>query len=88
VFEIRSLAESELPLRTVFLVDEATDRDYVTETWTAAAKGSSRRNDGDAFQFVSEEPFASTVSQRIIAAFASQDPALRLTGVAPRASVV
>jgi hypothetical protein len=73
VFEIRCLAESDLPLRTVFLVDESTDRDFVSETWAAAAKRASARANGDAFQFVSEKPFDMTVSERIIAAFSSPD---------------
>ena len=73
VFEIRCLAESDLPFRTVFLVDETTDRDFVSETWAAAAKGTSGRADGDTFQFVTEQPFATTVSQRIIAAFSSAE---------------
>ena len=77
VFEIRCLAESDLPFRTVFLVDETTDRSFVSETWAAAAKGASWRANGDAFQFVSEEPVGTTVSQRIIAAFSSPEAPLR-----------
>jgi hypothetical protein len=73
VFEIRCLAESDLPFRTAFLVDESTDRGFVSETWAAAATGASARANGDAFQFVSEKPFDMTVSERIIAAFSSPD---------------
>ncbi len=73
VFEIRCLAESDLPFRTAFLVDETTDRGFVRETWDAATKGTSGRAHGDAFQFVTEQPFATTVSQRIIAAFSSPE---------------
>jgi hypothetical protein len=68
VFEIRCLAESGVPFRTVFLVDETTDRGYISETWAAAANGVSADADGNAFQFVSEQP-GTTVSQRIITAF-------------------
>jgi hypothetical protein len=71
VFEIRSLAESDLPFRTVFLVDESTDRGYVSETWAAAAKGASGGVNGDAFEFVSEQPFDRTASERIVAGFSS-----------------
>jgi hypothetical protein len=73
VFEIRCLAQSNLPFRTVFLVDETTDRGFVSETWAAAAKGASAHADGDAFQFVSEQPFERTVSERIITAFSSPE---------------
>ena len=73
VFEIRCLAESDLPFRTVFLVDELTDRGFVSETWAAAANAAFGRADGDAFQLVSEQPFGATVSQRIIAAFSSPE---------------
>ena len=73
VFEIRSLAESDLPFRTVFLVDESTDRGYVSETWAAAAKGASGGADGDAFEFVSEQPFDRTASERIITGFSSPE---------------
>ena len=73
VFEIRCLAESGRPFRTAFLVDETTDRGFVSETWAAAAKGASGRADGDAFQFVSEQPFDTTVSERIIAAFSNPE---------------
>ena len=73
VFEIRCLAESDVPFRTVFLVDETTDRGFVTETWAAAAKGAYGRADGDALRLVSEQPFRATVSQRIIAAFSSPE---------------
>lgn len=73
VFEIRCLAESDLPFRTVFLVDESTDRSFVSETWAAAAKGASGDVNGDAFEFVSEQPFDRTVSERIITAFSSPE---------------
>jgi len=72
VFEIRCLAGSDRSFRTVFLVDESTDRGFVGETWTAAAKVTSGSADGDAFRFVSEQP-SQTVAERIIAAFASAD---------------
>jgi hypothetical protein len=73
VFEIRCLAESDLPFRTVFLVDESTDRGFVSETWAAASNGASGRPHGDAFQFVTEQPSTTTLSQRIIAAFSSPE---------------
>lgn len=73
VFEIRSLAESDLPFRTVFLVDESTDRGYVSETWAAAAKGAAAGVNGGAFEFVSEQPFDRTASERIITGFSSQE---------------
>jgi hypothetical protein len=68
VFEIRSLAESDLPFRTVFLVDGATDRRYVSETWAGAA-GNPGGVNGNTYEFVSEEPFDGTVSERIINGF-------------------
>ena len=73
VFEIRCLAESDLPFRTVFLVDESTDRGFVSETWAAAAKGAGGGVNRDAFEFVSEQPFDGTVSERIITAFSSPE---------------
>ena len=73
VFEIRCLAESDLPFRTVFLVDESTDRDYVGETWAVAANSASGGAKRDAFQFVSEQPSDKTVSERILAAFSSPE---------------
>ena len=75
VFEIRSLAESHLPFRAVFLVDELTDQKFVRETW-AAAKGTAGGVNRDAFAFVSEEPFDGTVSNRIITAFSSSEPSV------------
>jgi hypothetical protein len=73
VFEIRSLAQSDLPFRTVFLVDGATDRGYINETWASAAKHDGKRAGGKSFECVSEQPLDGTVSERIMSAFAKQE---------------
>ena len=72
VFEIRILAASELPIRTVFLVDGTTDRGFISETWAAAAKAPSGGVHGNPFEFVSEEPSDGSVSERVINGFLSQ----------------
>jgi hypothetical protein len=73
VFEIRCLAESDLPFRTVFLVDESTDRGFISETWDTGAKGPRMRAKGDAYRLVSEQPFDMSVSERIMSAFSNAD---------------
>jgi hypothetical protein len=57
----------------VFLVDESTDRGYVSETWAAAAKRTGGGSE-DGFEFVSELPFDGAVSERIIGAFSNGSP--------------
>jgi hypothetical protein len=84
VFEIRSLAQSDLPFRTVFLVDESTDRGLINETWASAAKYDGKRAGGESFEFVSEQPLDGTVSERIMSAFAKQESHQRASiGILP-----
>jgi hypothetical protein len=73
VFEIRCLAECDLPFRTVFLVDESTDCGFISETWGSARKDPSMPPNGEAYRLVSEEPFDIAVSERIISAFSNAD---------------
>ncbi|HEU4691181.1 MAG TPA: hypothetical protein VFS23_22595 [Vicinamibacterales bacterium] len=78
VFEIRSLAESPVQPRVVFLADQATDRALVRETWMSATT-SSESGEPPELSFVIEGPAGEPIGERIIAAFASSGTADRAT---------
>lgn len=78
VFEIRSLAESPVQPRVVFLADQATDRALVRETWMSATT-SSESGEPPEWSFVIEGPAGEPIGERIIAAFASSGTADRAT---------
>ena len=73
VFEIGCLAKSAAGSRIVFLVDGVTDRGFIGEIWANATHASSveARSETSALEFVSDNPDAERVCERIIAAFSS-----------------
>ncbi len=73
VFEIGCLAKSTAGSRIVFLVDGVTDRGFIGEIWANATHASSVEagSETSALEFVSDNPDAERVCERIIAAFSS-----------------
>jgi hypothetical protein len=74
VFEIRCLAESAAPRRMVFLVDQATDRNFIAEIWTDASGGLSiaPAEETAALAFVPEHQGDDGACERIIAGYSKQ----------------
>ncbi len=70
VFEIQRLAQSTAPCRVAFLVDKVTDRGFVEESWARATPPASvgESQGGTDLLFVSDEPRAGDVCERVIAA--------------------
>ncbi len=77
VFEIRSLAESPVQPKVVFLADQATDRAFVKETWMSAT-ASGEGGQSAELSFIVEGRAGEAIGERIMAAFGSPDTAAPL----------
>jgi len=85
VFEIQCLAQSMPASRAVFLIDKGTDRAFAEETWerATAAAAVGRGPESTKLLFVSDDPGAGNVCERVITALSGAAASASSLALAP-----